>query len=128
MRNLLLTVTALVLAGCEVGPDYEQPKLDMPKLSDKEEMSIFKDQKWWSVFNVKTLNKLEEQALKHNADLKIAIANIDAAKAAAGIAQGDLLPQIAASGEGGKAYISSKGKNYMPGLTTKRNSLIILEL
>ncbi len=122
MRNLLLTVTALMLAGCEVGPDYEQPKLDMPKLSDKEEMSIFKDQKWWSVFNVKTLNKLEEQALKHNADLKIAIANIDAAKAAAGIAQGDLLPQIAASGEGGKAYISSKGKNYMTGLTTKRNS------
>ena len=122
MRNLLLTMTALMLAGCEVGPDYEQPKLDMPKLSDKEELSIFKDQKWWSVFNVKTLNKLEEQALKHNADLKIAIANIDAAKAAAGIAQGDLLPQIAASGEGGKAYISSKGKSYMPGLTTKRNS------
>ncbi|MBO7537097.1 MAG: efflux transporter outer membrane subunit [Alphaproteobacteria bacterium] len=122
MRNLLLTMTALVLAGCEVGPDYESPKLDMPKLSDKEEMSIFKSQQWWSVFNIETLNKLEEQALKHNADLKIAIANIDAAKAAAGIAQSDLLPQISASGEGGKTYISAKGKNYMPGLTAKRNS------
>ena len=122
MRNLLLTMTALILAGCEVGPDYEQPKLDMPKLSDKEEMSIFKSQQWWSVFNIKTLNKLEEQALKHNADLKIAIANIDAAKAAAGVAQGDLLPQMAVSGNGTKAYISAKGKNYVPGVT-KRNSL-----
>jgi len=123
MRNLLLTITALMLAGCEVGPDYEQPKLDMPRLSDKEEMTIFRNQQWWSVFNIKTLNQLEEQALKHNADLKIAIANIDAAKAAAGIAQGDLLPQIAVSGEGTRAYISAKGKNYMPGLTRQRNSL-----
>ena len=122
MRKLLLTISAVMLAGCEVGPDYEPPKLDMPKLSDKEEMSIFKNQHWWSIFGVKTLNQLEEQALKHNADLKIAIANIDAAKAAAGIAQGDLLPQIAASGEGSKAYISAKGKNYVPGMTTKRNS------
>ncbi|MBO4405361.1 MAG: efflux transporter outer membrane subunit [Alphaproteobacteria bacterium] len=127
MRKLLRTISAaavssMVLTGCEVGPDYKPPELDMPKLSDREEMSIFKSRQWWSVFSIKTLNKLEEQALKHNADLKIAIANIDAAKAAAGIAQGDLLPQIAASGEGGKAYISSKGKNYMPGLTTKRNS------
>lgn len=122
MRNLLLTMMALVLAGCEVGPDYEQPKLDMPKLSDKEEMSIFRNQQWWSVFNIKTLNKLEEQALKNNSDLKIAIANIDAAKAAAGIAQGDLLPQIAVTGQGTKAYISTKGKNYVPGVS-KRNSL-----
>ena len=122
MRKLLLTISAVVLAGCEVGPDYVQPKLDMPKLSDKEEMSIFKNQQWWSVFNINTLNKLEEQALIHNADLKIAIANIDAAKAAAGVAQGDLLPQIAVSGNGTKAYISAKGKNYVPGVT-KRNSL-----
>ncbi|MCR4623102.1 MAG: efflux transporter outer membrane subunit [Alphaproteobacteria bacterium] len=122
MRNLLLTITALVLAGCEVGPDYEPPKLDMPKLSDKEDMSIFKSQQWWSVFNIKTLDKLEEQALKHNADLKIAIANIDAAKAEAGISGSGMWPQISASGEGGKTYISAKGKNYMPGLTTKRNA------
>ncbi len=120
MRKLLLTISAVVLVGCEVGPDYESPKLDMPRLSDKEEMSIFKNQQWWSVFNIKTLNKLEEQALIHNADLKIAIANIDAAKAAAGIAEGDLLPQIAVLGEGSDTYISAKSRSYMPG--SSRNS------
>lgn len=122
MRKLLLTISAVVLVGCEVGPDYEQPKLDMPKLSDCEDMSVFKNQQWWNVFNIKTLNKLEEQALRHNADLKIAIANIDAARAEAGISKSGVWPQIAASGEGGKTYISAKGKNYMPGLTTKRNA------
>lgn len=122
MRKLLIAISAMVLAGCEMGPDYEPPELDMPKLSDREDMSVFKNQQWWSVFNIKTLNKLEEQALKHNSDLKIAIANIDAAKAAAGIAQGDLLPQIAVTGQGTKAYISTKGKNYVPGVS-KRNSL-----
>ena len=49
MRKLLLTISAvtvssIMLTGCEVGPDYEPPKLDMPKLRDKEEMSIFKSQ------------------------------------------------------------------------------------
>ena len=114
MRKLLLTISAVVLAGCEVGPDYERPKLDMPKLSDKEEMSIFKNQQWWSVFNIKTLNKLEEQALIHNADLKIAIANIDAAKAAAGIAESDYLPQIAIKGDMTDNYVSQKTKTYNP--------------
>lgn len=122
MRKLLMIVPALILAGCEVGPDYEPPEMDMPKLSDKEDLSIFKSQQWWSVFGIKTLNRLEERALKHNADLKIAIANIDAAKAAAGIAEGDLLPQIAAMGSGSKAYISAKGPNYVPGMTSKRNA------
>ena len=126
MRKLLLTISTVVLAGCEVGPDYEPPKLDMPKLSDREDMSIFKNQQWWNVFNIQTLNKLEERALKHNADLKIAIANIDTAKAETEISGSGVWPQIIASGEGGKAYISAKGKNYMPGLTTKRNSTLYL--
>ena len=122
MRKLFLVVPALILAGCEVGPDYESPEIDMPKLSDNEDLSIFEKQNWWHVFGIKTLNRLEEQALKHNADLRIAIANIDAAKAAAGIARGDLLPQIAAQGTGSKNYISAKGPNYIPGMTAKRNA------
>lgn len=122
MRKLFLAMPILILAGCEVGPDYERPKLAMPQLNEKEDLSIFKTEKWWSVFNIKTLDRLEEQALKNNSDLKQAIANIDMARAAAGIAQGDLLPQIAVTGEGTKAYISKNGKNYMPGLTQKRNS------
>lgn len=121
MRKLFfLAVPLFLLAGCEFGSDYEAPQLDMPKLSDAKEIAIFKNAKWWSVFNVRTLDRLEEQALKNNADLKQAIANIDAAKAAVGISESDTLPQIAVSGEGTKAYISSKGKSYVAG--RQRNS------
>ncbi len=122
MHKLLYTIPVFLLVGCTVGPDYVPPKVDIPKLSDKEEIEQFTKDKWWSVFGIETLNKLEEQALKNNADLKQAIANIDMAKAAAGIAQSDMLPQIAINGEGTKSYISKNGKSFVPGMTTKRNS------
>jgi len=54
--------------------------------------------------------------------LRMAIANIDAAMAAAGIAKSDLLPQIAVSGKGSKAYVSKNGKNFIKGLSQKRNA------
>ncbi len=123
MRKIFYIIPTLLLVSCSVGPDYESPKIDMPKLSDKEEIAQFTQQKWWTVFGVETLNKLEEQALKHNADLKIAIANIDAAKAAAGIAASDFLPQIALNGEGNQSFISRNGKSFIPGLSQKRKSL-----
>ncbi len=122
MRKLLYTIPVFLLVGCTVGPDYVPPKVDMPKLSDKEEIEQFTKDKWWNVFGIETLNKLEEQALKNNADLKQAIANIDMAKAAAGISQSDMLPQIAINGEGTKSYISKNGKSFVPGMTAKRNS------
>jgi len=36
----------------------------------KEEIALYTQEKWWSVFNVKTLDKLEEKALIYNADLR----------------------------------------------------------
>lgn len=121
MRNLLLSIPFAFLLGCQSGPDYKAPKVDLPKLSEQSEVKKFTQEKWWEVFGIKTLNKLEELALKHNADLKQAIANIDIAKASAGIAYSELLPQISANASGTKNYISAKGTSFMPGLTQKRN-------
>lgn len=125
MRKLLLAIPVFILTGCEVGPDYKAPKLDMPNLDAKEEIAVFAREKWWTVFESKTLNRLEEQALKNNADLKIAIANIDAARAAAGIAKGDLLPQITVGANGSGQYLSKKSPSYMmPGQDRNVNDFL----
>ncbi|MDR1982267.1 MAG: efflux transporter outer membrane subunit [Holosporaceae bacterium] len=120
-KNIRVLTPLILLAACEVGPDYERPKIDMPELSAQEEIKEFATEKWWNVFADTTLNKLEERALQHNADLKQAIANIDIARAAAGVATADLLPSVGVSGEGSSTFVSKRGKNYMPGLSQKRN-------
>ncbi|MDR3187024.1 MAG: efflux transporter outer membrane subunit [Holosporaceae bacterium] len=118
-----LTLSMLLLNACEVGPDYKRPKIDMPDLDTKEEISQFVSEKWWDVFQDATLSHLEELALKRNADLRQAIANIDEARAAAGIASSDLLPTLGMKGDGGKNYASARGKSYVPGLSSKRSAI-----
>jgi multidrug efflux system outer membrane protein len=66
------------------------------------------------------LNSLEEQALKHNADLKKAVANVEIAAALAGVAFADLLPSVGMKGEGIKAFNSKTGKY---AASPNRNSL-----
>jgi multidrug efflux system outer membrane protein len=99
----------LMLAGCAVGPDYRPPKVDLPTISDTKatkEVDNFLSAKWWSIFADSTLNKLEEKAVKNNADLKQAVANLEEACAAAGVAVADFFPSIALEGSGSNASFS----------------------
>ncbi|MDR0632455.1 MAG: efflux transporter outer membrane subunit [Holosporaceae bacterium] len=97
-KNLaLLSISLILLSACEMGPDYKRPKINMPDLGAEKEIAEFVNNRWWNVFSDSTLNRLEEQALKYNSDLKQAIANVDIAYAAAGIAFSDLLPSVGAS-------------------------------
>ncbi|MCR5225290.1 MAG: efflux transporter outer membrane subunit [Alphaproteobacteria bacterium] len=116
--GLMLPIT--LLTACEVGPDYERPDIDMPKLS-KQDIKEFTTAKWWNVFHDPVLNALEDAAIKNNADLKQAIANVDIAKAEAGIAFGDLLPSVGLQGAGQKDFASRRGK--FAGLAPSRHSL-----
>jgi multidrug efflux system outer membrane protein len=100
----------LLMGGCSMGPDYRRPKLDLPTIrnNDKNKIDEFVCIEWWTTFQDPTLNKLEGIAVKRNADVKQAIANVEEAMAAAGIAMGDLLPSIGLKGEGAKTHLSSK--------------------
>lgn len=113
MRKFVkLTVSILpvfLLVACEVGPDYKRPKITMPVLK-AEDIKEFTSEQWWSVFDDSVLDKLEKTAIKNNADLKQAIANVDIAKAEAGIAFSDLLPSVGVQGSGNKSFSSTRGK------------------
>ncbi|MDR2724193.1 MAG: efflux transporter outer membrane subunit [Holosporaceae bacterium] len=113
---ILLTL----LTGCEVGPSYKRPEIQTPDLDAKEEVAEYICDKWWRVFSDSTLNKLEEQALEHNADLKQAIENVEIAREIAGIALADLLPTVGVSGAGNSTFVSQRGKSYVPSPAAKR--------
>lgn len=92
MRKLLI-LTSVFLAACSLAPKYERPAMDLPPTAD-EDFSIFTQEKWWAIFNDDVLNALEDTALAFNKDLTAAMARVDQARAEAGIATADRMPQI----------------------------------
>lgn len=96
--GLPLTLTALCLSSCTVGPDYARPPVDVPtgfKSSSPEETKepgLKLD--WWTLFGDPTLTKLEEQAFQANQDLKAAMARVAEARASARIATSGYYPQL----------------------------------
>lgn len=118
----LKTITAalLLVVGCDMGPDYVRPQIDLP--NDNSENVTFIPENWWSIFDDAELDRLEKLALKNNADLKQAIANVEIAQAEAGVSFSNLLPSFTAGSTGNKSMVSTKSRSYMP-VFIKRNTI-----
>ena len=83
---------ALGLAGCSViWPAYEAPSLDLPPAALKP-LSV--DRQWWKAFADPVLDQLVELALVNNLDLAKAAANVEEARANAGVARALLSPRV----------------------------------
>ncbi len=78
-RLLAAFVTALA-AGCTVGPDFVQPKVDSPPAwrIDYAQAADVANTRWWEQFGDPVLTGLVESALRENRDLVIAAARVDA--------------------------------------------------
>ena len=103
LRLVSLLASAVLLGGCLLGPNYQQPDLDLPQGEAADNFSIFTQANWWEVFNDPVLNRLESEALAYNKDLQAAIARVDQARASVGIATADQLPSLSAAAESGRA-------------------------
>ncbi|MDR0555694.1 MAG: efflux transporter outer membrane subunit [Holosporaceae bacterium] len=104
-----LAVLAVLLVGCQTGPDYKRPKISMPQLKVEKNIEEYVQNRWWQVFSDKTLSELEEQAIKYNEDIKQAVANMEIAMALAGITVANFFPSLGISGEGTKSCMSKNG-------------------
>jgi len=97
---------ALMLGACQLSPDYAEPKVDLPQSwrdeSAKQSAAQEKiDAQWWKKFKSAELDRLMQDALENNIDLRAALARIDQARAAAKIAGAPLLPSADASAGAG---------------------------
>jgi multidrug efflux system outer membrane protein len=108
----LLILTALLLSGCEVGPKYHRPNVQIPSAfrapgatqQPEAQAASFADLPWWKVFRDPQLQKLIRTALKNNYDLMLAAERINAARAQLGITRSNQFPQVSANPDfsGGK--------------------------
>jgi outer membrane protein, multidrug efflux system len=95
-------VMVMVLAGCSVGPKYQRPSAPVP--TQFKESSAPAAQatgtpaigynNWWLVFNDSTLNQLENDADSANQDIRVAVARVDQAEAAARYSRSFLSPTL----------------------------------
>lgn len=87
--------TVLLFSGCSFAPEMNTPKLDLPKSFEaSSDANTTVDTSWWKNFHDENLNLLIEEALKNNDDLKLAVTNVQRARAQYGISEADMYPQI----------------------------------
>ena len=112
---------ALLLAGCAIGPDYQRPRIDLPPAyphafdsdTDNAEQGRVAEQ-WWTLYGDTTLNELVALTLKNNADLRMALAQIDEAEAILAETGANLLPEIDLDASNTKARTSSLTAQPLP--------------
>jgi multidrug efflux system outer membrane protein len=89
----ILLLSASMLSGCTVGPNYHRPAVQTPPAFHGPEQSqqtepqtaSFADLPWWQVFQDPQLQELIRTALKQNYDLQLAVERVNAASVKGGV-------------------------------------------
>jgi len=111
MRTRALLLSALLLAGCTVGPDYRRPELSVPadfrgRAPDAPAgPESLGDVNWWKIFEDESLQTLIRTALTENYDLRIATARILDARARVTFNRSFQFPDLSASASAPYTYI-----------------------
>ncbi|MDA7088001.1 AdeC/AdeK/OprM family multidrug efflux complex outer membrane factor [Pseudomonas sp. SA3-5] len=105
-----LAVATLLLSGCSLIPDYQQPPA--PVAAQWPQGQAYSataaadiaaaEQGWRQFFRDPALQRLIESALVNNRDLRIAALNIEAYRAQYRIQRADSLPAVSADGSGSR--------------------------
>ncbi|CAM3288782.1 MULTISPECIES: AdeC/AdeK/OprM family multidrug efflux complex outer membrane factor [Pseudomonas] len=118
MRKSLLSlaVTAFVLSGCSLIPDYQRPEAPVaaqfpqgPAYSSAQAPSqAAAEQGWKQFFHDPALQQLIQVALVNNRDLRVAALNIDAFAAQYRIQRADLFPAVGVNGSGNRQRVPAR--------------------
>jgi len=99
---IVLLAVAAALSGCAVGPNYVKPATAVGQefvgARDGAYTTEEAQAQFWTQFNDATLNRLVEDALLSNHDLRIALGHLVEARALRREARFDLAPTVTASG------------------------------
>ena len=117
MRKLSIFGFALLLAGCAgLKPDYTKPAVDLPAgWRDVPADAVqARDARWWKVYGDPVLDRLIDEALAHNANVMLAIARVDEARAALSVASADQRPQVNADANRNRTRVSQRNAIPLP--------------
>ena len=109
-RAATLLPLLLALDACAVGPKYRRPAVETAPVFKENQgwepaspAPIPAGQPWWSIYNDPVLDRLEQQVVISNQNLKAAEAAFRAAQQVVAADRGSLFPQINATGSATKS-------------------------
>lgn len=119
LRIVLAASTALVLAGCTVGPNFSPPNWASPAswFSGPKEVvapvhsipvAAPMDAAWWNLFHDPELTSLERRVARQNLDVRTAAIRVAEAQAQLGVAQSAQFPMLNANA----SYEHQKASNF----------------
>ena len=115
----LISTLAIALAGCTVGPDYDQPTTEVPDVWKYKVVAEMEDdhsplEGWWLNLNDPVVVTLVDEALAANYDLKIAAQRVEEARALLGVATGLYYPEISGNASYQEIEVSKNGASSIP--------------
>lgn len=116
MRCVLLVALTSMLTACAVGPDYQRPDSDVPAQwrIDYPMAADVANTKWWEQFDDPVLNRLIEDALRENRDVRAAAARVDQFIGALSTTRSQFYPQIGYSFDASRSRSSRVGQPPIP--------------
>lgn len=121
MKNMIaLMIGASTLAACAAGPDYRPPATPTgaaapftgaayPAVS-----TAAAQDRWWTLYDDPLLNRMVDDALAANTDIRVAVARIERARASLRGARSDRLPQTGV--DASASYSRTSQVQSLPGL------------
>lgn len=97
---IVALAVASVLSACAIGPEYQRPAMELPdaySVAAQKPAAVVTPANWWTLYNDEVLNRLVDESLKNNLDLKVAASRVSEARSQLGLAISDQVPSVYAT-------------------------------
>ncbi|KAF1044020.1 MAG: Outer membrane protein OprM [Xylophilus sp.] len=131
LHGILYGSILAALAGCaSMAPPYEQPAAPVPAqfrdaVPGTPDAAPVADLDWREVFVDERLRQVIALALRNNRDLRVAVLNIEKARATYQIQRASLLPTVAASGSHSAARTSAASSSTGTSVVSRSDSVSV---
>ncbi len=123
--GVVAAAAVALLTACAGGPGYQRPASELPATWNVPEQGAVSSSKvgaqWWKVYGDARLDRVVDDALGHNANLLLAIARVDEARAQLGYAQSNQAPGVDATFGRSRNESSLRTGTLPPGAPRERN-------
>ena len=120
MRRWSLLAVAF-LAACATPPPAQPPRVELPEAWKESAPRYAEDGRWWTIYQDGELDKLIDEAIIQNSDLRIAAARVDEARALVTDAKGAQMPTVDARFAAQRQRNSSRTATAFSGIPLEYN-------
>ena len=111
----------VLLAACATPPPPQAPRVELPEAWKESAPRYAEDGRWWTIYQDVELDKLIDEAVVQNSDLRIAAARVDEARALVADAKGAQMPTVDARLAAQRQRNSQRTATFFSGIPLEYN-------